>query len=361
MIRSNALGILILFALGCGGRVEVVDELAGMGGNSGVGNGGSAAGSSASGSGASAATPSCSLAGPETFASSHDTRTIVVDDADVYWTDWFSHPDFALWGRPKAGGESFPIASGSGTMWDLAQDETYLYLATTPSGLLRVDKSGGTLESLSKDDSGVTCVGVDASHVYYSLATAGEVKRIPKNGGAAETLVTGMPDPDNLAVDDTYVYWINESEDAPAGASLMRMAKSGGTPLSLATGAIVAKAGYGRTTQDGLAVTSESVVWIDEGGGAVYLVAKQGGSITTLMTGLQRPTAVVAFEGHAYVTTAGNDNYAGRGLVDIALGGGTPRWILADNAYVPTDLAVDALHAYFIQGYATAPIVRTCR
>ncbi|MBW2457874.1 MAG: hypothetical protein JRI68_25435, partial [Deltaproteobacteria bacterium] len=66
--------------------------------------------------------------------------------------------------------------------------------------------SGGApaaAEVLVTDQNYPSSIAVDDTHVYWCNHGTGEVRKVPKDGGSAVTLVTGQLEPASLAVDGT--------------------------------------------------------------------------------------------------------------------------------------------------------------
>lgn len=52
-------------------------------------------------------------------------------------------------------------------------------------------------------------IAMDSSYVYWLDGGADTVNRIPKSGGASEVLVSGQDGPEMIAVDSAAIYWTN--------------------------------------------------------------------------------------------------------------------------------------------------------
>ena len=63
-------------------------------------------------------------------------------------------------------------------------------------------------------------ITLDATHVYAAANYAGDIFRIPKDGGTPEVLVAGEPYPFDVVVDGEAVYWTSE-----VGGALSKVAK----------------------------------------------------------------------------------------------------------------------------------------
>ncbi len=147
-------------------------------------------------------------------------QSLQVDDERLYWIQRGYHDVVSC---PKNGcatvtrlGLSLTTFSDEpglerSTYATLALDRTDAFVADV-NGILRVDKRGGTPTQLTSDRA--EDLALDDSFVYYGVATAGEVRRVPKQGGAVEVLATGQNYPYDVAVDEVAVYWLAYEDGA---------------------------------------------------------------------------------------------------------------------------------------------------
>jgi hypothetical protein len=198
-----------------------------------------------------------------------------------------------------AGGDATPMPSLD-TLTPVAADDSALYLEGNSSGLERWTPPSGTASNLPVD-AGLLIDGMTIQGDYVYVAGQdikvggflnGVIERIPKAGGSAERIVTGIGHPWNLAADSAALYW---SEDPPGlyGVGPGRVARSsldgtsvvtllGQTSSSLvaangrlyfslgtevdsisATGGVTTAIASGLTNAGLLAVAGSNVVWVD--------------------------------------------------------------------------------------------------
>jgi hypothetical protein len=125
-------------------------------------------------------------------------------------------------------------ASSDVGLYEMAMDDTHVYWVVEggrPSGaaaLRRMPRDGGAIETLYTMPARTYALALDATDVYFAHTTdgtfAGAVWRLPKAGGAPVQLTAAF-NPTSIAVDATHVYY--SAAVSPPG-SVWRIAKSGG-------------------------------------------------------------------------------------------------------------------------------------
>jgi hypothetical protein len=187
---------------------------------------------------------------------------------------------------------------------DVAVDSTYVYWAGSVS-IQKVPIAGGPKTVLAKDLTlaGVfqqPCVAVNASAVYASTATA--ILSVPLIGGSPTSLAENQS-PNAITADATNVYWTNlpTGQDAgPTEPSVMKVAATGGTPVTLVTLT-------GSAIPAGIAVDATNVYWI-EGLGSVRKVPIAGGSPVTLAPAPELPGGIAVDATNVYWTDTSTGN-----------------------------------------------------
>ncbi len=144
---------------------------------------------------------------------------VAVDATSVYWVNAY---ELHAADKPLGGGATRKLYAASNT-GDVARgiavdDRVYVVFGTT---LLAIDKKTFAPTTLATDIvmGGRVGIATDATHVYYTNPD-GRILRVAKSGGAPETLAAGQPEPQGLALDATHVYWSNIGGD---GGSIWRV------------------------------------------------------------------------------------------------------------------------------------------
>src|SRR5262249_20422750 len=121
-------------------------------------------------------------------------------------------------------------------------DDQYVYFVVigAPNEIRRVLKTGGPTQTITSGIGAseyiVEELAGDLTHIYFTEPAAGRVSRVAKSvGSPVEVLatgqtVTGQTSVAYIAVDETNVYWTISSEKGPSG-SVARTAKIGGGPI----------------------------------------------------------------------------------------------------------------------------------
>lgn len=163
----------------------------------------------------------------------------------------------------------------------LAIDEKYVYW-NGGGKILRLSKDGGKPETLTAEHVGI---GIDlaldgekvywANHGYYSPSSPTKpspIYMVAKKGGKTEIFADEQHIPNNIVLDEKFVYWVTPD-------SILKQAKSGGP-------AQVVFQGTNKEGVDVLAQDSENLYFGFRAAGdsrwALRQISKQGGQPTTL-------------------------------------------------------------------------------
>lgn len=177
-------------------------------------------------------------------------------------------------------------------------------------------KTGGTFTTLTTLATNVIYLEVDGTHVYWDSygyfpapgwpQANGFIARVPKAGGAVELLATGLATSDNFALDGNDVYFGETGYVSPAftGGGIKKVAKTGGTVTPLYSGVT----GYVSTDADYIYGSSHFA-------GEIFRVPKTGGARQNYLGGLVFPAQVKRRDNHLYFAV--DDNAGANGFVGV--------------------------------------------
>lgn len=210
-------------------------------------------------------------------------NNIAVDSQWVYAVDW--GPDNIV-KVPITGGSPVTVAVANGAVYHrgLSVDNTFVYWADK-DGVKRATKDGASTVTLFSDRR-VHDLAIDVAYVYWTrgLIGSGEIRRIDKSGGTVQTLASGLHYPRDIYVDESYIYWAE-------GTTLKRVPIVGGVPPTT----IYSEAG---SQMNSVVVSGPFLYWSQTdssgsiGSGKVRRIPKAGGSMTDIETGLSGPRSI---------------------------------------------------------------------
>lgn len=233
----------------------------GASGFGGAGTGGAGGAAGAAGSGGSASDP-CAIWPPCLTGMSACGDACVDIKTDLSHCGACNSPCSAGLCVAGACNPALPRVLVTGTnIGPIVVDATAVYYFDGSVGELRsVPKAGGAPTSLSKGVSGVGDIEVDATHVYWSSTGSSAIQRVSKSGGTPE-VVAATPTPYQFAVDGTYVYWFDSS-------NLVRAPKNGTGLKSLLA--------IDSNAASGIVVDGTHVFWAGSVMGGLSRLAKDG-------------------------------------------------------------------------------------
>jgi hypothetical protein len=220
------------------------------------------------------------------------------------------------------------LASGLASPIAITVDQTHVYWANfVQSGsVMRVPKAGGAGETLAADIPDSYEVLVDGDNLYFSAqgnppAANGGLYRMPKSGGTVVPLAEHRVAANEMCVDDTYIYWADNSYQGTPGASIQRLPKVGGSPEQVVSGEqqIVDV----RTFQGQLYWMTAGTVAGNYADGMIVRSGLDGSSRTVLVTGINQPSYELG-------VTSQKLYFGSRGdltVLSAPLAGGTPQVI----------------------------------
>ncbi|RME82929.1 MAG: hypothetical protein D6775_09450 [Caldilineae bacterium] len=254
---------------------------------------------------------------------------MVADQDHVYFRDSDGH----IRRISVSGGVAQVFVAGAGTCCGLAQDQAYLYWArrrqgSTDNAIYRMSKAGGPIQEVvvvSNSDQTylIRDLRVDETHVYWvegktgvkaiNQPGVGAVKRVPKVGGAVETLAGAADDvqnPTGIALNDSRVFWV-EFDTGRARSVL----KAGGGIVSLVGAEDGVHAGS-------VVANQEHVFWSDSNlsqAGRVRRANAGGGELTDLALGVLGPRYLLLTDQFIYWAQHGGIYRLPLGAQDVAM------------------------------------------
>lgn len=175
-------------------------------------------------------------------------------------------------------------------------------------------------------------IAVDDTNVYWIEYGSGTVKKIAKGGGPVGTLASGLFSPSGLALDNSFVYFA-ENVGSPA-SNIKKVSKGGGAVTTLVSG---------QPSTSKVAVDRTSVYWTDFNSGAVRKVGINGGTVSTLATASSFASGIAVDGTSVYWTEFNNPGPVRK----VSLNGGTVTE-LATSSNTP-GLATDGNYVYWTE------------
>lgn len=266
---------------------------------------------------------------------------IAIDTSAVYWSTGSSCPSTvgAVMKVPLSGGTATAVAP-SQVVTALTIDNTSAYWVGTDCnnlGMLQIRSArkvgGGSVTNLAVLPTvfAVNGFATDNVNVYAAQrgegTTPGAVMSVPKGGGALTTLATGDGNLGTIALDATYIYWIEGGINK--------------TPLGGGSSSQVSSAQGGDT----LAMANGSLYWASGGAsGTVSRVSTAGGTVTDLATGLSYPQKAVTDGSYVYFV-AFNAALSASNIMKVSVSGSSAQMVVVGAT--PSSLAVDGTSVYW--------------
>lgn len=170
----------------------------------------------------------------------------------------------------------------------LATDGEYVYYTTggfqrSENAIRRVPVLGGPSEILAQGSfvpaGSIAC---DETHVYWTSSTQPSVMRVLKTGGPPQIILRQLPQsPRELALDGTHVYLATFRKDTPG--FIVRVPKTGGAAQTLISG---------RDAIHGLVLADSDGALFFVGGQELLKIAKEGSEVQTVLPKTDRVAAI---------------------------------------------------------------------
>jgi hypothetical protein len=171
----------------------------------------------------------------------------------------------------------------------LGQNQGVLVWADEQGVIQGITKQGTERFTLAESGGAIPDLVVDGSMVFWLDGDYGRLWSAELEAGEPTLLAIALAQPRRIALDPTYVYWID------AAGSLMQLPRYGGTAWALATGAY---------DPSDLLVDVDRVFFTDRLAGTVRAARLDGGPTETLATGQDQPGSLTRDDKVLYWSTA---------------------------------------------------------
>lgn len=294
----------------------------------------------------SASTENAASGGPSNLSAGNANYwAIAVDNENIYWSS-LNGPATAIWKVSKTGTGLTTLASGLGNVvYSLNAYNGDLYWAesnySTGNGAIkRCPIGGGAPVTLASSNSmgagnGIRGLSADGSGVYWiqggqsSASLPGAVCKVDLTGGVPTTLVPGLADAFGLAVDGTWIYWVEYN-------SVRRVPKAGGQVQTLASA-------LGEL--HGIALDSD-YVYTSQWNGSIFRVPKTGGTAISL-GGYARSDFLTVVSGSVFYSSGSTIN-------KLSVNNGSTA-VVVGNLQEGWGIAGDTTGVYWTDGNTTVP------
>lgn len=213
-------------------------------------------------------------------------------------------------------------AWGSGRVNSIAVDATSIYLTgdglvgdTGGGTIMRMPKTGGTPSVLVSKQDEPGSIAVDGKNIYWATKTA--LMKAELDGREVTRLVASRDSLRNVTLDASNVYWTATPKTGRNAGRVMKLAKVGGRPVTLASE---------QNNPGSLALVSDTLYWT--GGAQICKLPLAGGSPTALISSEPDLTDMAVDGTNVYWMTWTNATLT---VKQMPLSGGAPL-VLASRA-----------------------------
>ena len=290
---------------------------------------------------------------PELVAAAvHGSTDLALTGPAIYWGNTVSGRLYRYDRTTKAtSSHQFP---GTSAQTVRALGSFVYVLAWQTKEIHRVADSGVTPQSVLTAGALTNVYNLDASGIYWLLcptSSSGELHRANTDGSAPSKLVDVPLCADSLELDGTHVYM-----NATNSGAVYRAAKASPHTVSPIGSASPGSLALALSSSDVFFGDWDSGNW---GPGSLRRVAKGGGSPLTIATGQQLISATLNASGYVYWLSRGNwPSFNDGSAQKVSVQGtsvGTPV-SLGTGLGGASSLAADATHVYWLLAGASLPI-----
>ncbi len=219
---------------------------------------------------------------------------------------------------------------------EIVLDETHVYFTalgptnTVNAGVLaKISKLGGAVTTLAKELVGPQDLALRDGTIFWVDSKRGVIERVSIDGDDYALIASGLTLPTDVDVDELHVYWTDAGQANAYDGSLARAPIGGGPPEELLAGL---------DQPQMIALLGDSVVWVE--GAALRAMPTAGGAAWTVASEQVNPWTLVAGTDDLLYWASKGEALATGSIQRIDLLGGAVE-ALVTGLDVPWDLALD--------------------
>lgn len=192
-------------------------------------------------------------------------KGIAVDKGILYWTE---DPMTAVRKMAVTGGQVMTLDVGSGPAGPVGAVDGDVYWMTNFDSIKKIPGEGGAVQTIASGLPFLNDFVVMGNELFFTEHDTGAIKKILLSDNTTSTLImrSNMASPRFLALDNTFLYWIDQ-------ADVGKIPRGGGTPVIIAQG-------LNTDPYEGnsIAVDNSGVFWCETGSGEIRTSAYLTGS-----------------------------------------------------------------------------------
>jgi hypothetical protein len=221
--------------------------------------------------------------------------SLAIDATHIYWAD-----SSTIWKTELVGGPVTVLASGLNNISYLRVYSIDLYFRSN-SGIEKVDLETGTVTTLVPAESPIDFYGglaVDATGIYFPDHWKGTIFKSSLDGKQITTLAAGLNEPQSLLLDSGFLFWAEKE-------SIRQMSSTGGTITTIVSD----------ISPNQIAKDDTHIYWTDYYGGTIYKADLDSGAVVLLAAAQVEPSSLTVDANSVYWICSGNQYYPPLGSV----------------------------------------------
>ena len=185
--------------------------------------------------------------------------------------------------------------------------------------------------------------------MYWTDQATDKIQRANLDGSVVEDLVSGLGNPEGIAIHDDKIYWADSATDKIQRADL--------------DGSVVEDLVSGLGNPKGIAIHDGKIYWTDSTADRIQRANLDGSVVEDLVSGLASPEGIAIHDGRMYWADSGTDkiqraNLDGSAVEDLVSSLGNPRGLaIHDGRIYWADSATDKIQRANLDGSVVEDLV----